>query len=314
MSARRIQLFLFILLMSGLIACKVFKVVEKHIDKRMTAADMHLNVELIEADTIEYWDNGSDKPVIVLVHGFGASTKYQWFEQVEWLSQYYRVIMPNLNYFGRSRPAEADYTVDGQVKLVHKLLDHLKVEKYALCGISYGGLTIFEMALQRPEAITVMIGLDAPVKYMYEKDIAVVCERFDVQSVQELFAPSNPKGLKKLLYLATLKKSIIPASWLKEFHEQLYMVDLEDKRMLITQLLADVEMFNAREYKLEMPILLIWGDNDPVIPADRGELLRQHLGENTRLEYIHNGSHAPNLAKTKAFNKLFQAYLEEAMP
>lgn len=301
-------------MMAGLIACNIYKVAEKHIDKRMTAADMHLNLEVIAGDTIEYWDSGVDKPVMVLVHGFGASTKYQWFEQVEWLSQHYRVIMPNLNYFGRSRPARDNFTVDGQVKLVHKLLDHLKVEKYALCGISYGGLTIFEMALQRPEAITVMIGLDAPVKYMYAEDIDVVCERFEVKSVQELFAPSNPKGLKKLLYLATLKKSIIPASWLKEFHEKLYMVDLEDKRMLITQLLADVEMFNAREYNLKMPILLIWGDNDPVIPADRGELLRQHLGENTRLEYIHNGSHAPNISKPKAFNKVFEAFLQEVKP
>lgn len=300
--------------MSGLIACNIYKVAEKHIDKRMTAAEMYLNLEIIEGDTIEYWDNGHDKPVMVLVHGFGASTKYQWFKQVEWLSERYRVIMPNLNYFGRSRPAVDNYTVDGQVKLVHKLLDHLKVEKYALCGISYGGLTVVEMALQRPEACTAMISFDAPVKYMYSKDIDVVCKRFEVETVQELFAPSNPKGLKKLLYLATLKKSIIPASWLTEFYEQLYAVDLEDKRMLITQLLADVEMFNAREYHLEMPILLIWGDNDPVIPADRGELLRQHLGENARLEYIHKGSHAPNLSKTKAFNKVFQAFLEEVMP
>jgi pimeloyl-ACP methyl ester carboxylesterase len=295
--------------MSGFLSCNIYKVAEKHVNKKIRAAQMEGRLLQLQGDQLEYWDNGGDKPVLVLVHGFGATAKYQWFKQIEWLAARYRVIMPNLNYFGNTKPGEAVYTVQGQVETVHRLLDELKIEHYTLCGVSYGGLVAFEMAQQRPEAVDKLIAFDTPVKFMYEADIAATCARFEVESVEELFAPSNPKGLKKLMYLASMKKSIVPASWLTEFYEDLYAKDLSDKRQLISQLLADVQFYNAQNYTLQMPVLLIWGDNDPVIPSDRGELLRQHVGENAEFHLIHKGAHMPNLTKTKKFDRIFQEFL-----
>ena len=49
----------------------------------MTSASLKLNKKVINGDTIEYWDNETDKPALVLVHGFGATTRFQWFKQVE---------------------------------------------------------------------------------------------------------------------------------------------------------------------------------------------------------------------------------------
>lgn len=295
---------------SSLLACNVYKLAEKHVEKRIKAAKMERHEVMLGNDLVEYWDSKGEKPVIVLVHGFGATAKYQWFKQLEWLSEHYRIIMPSLNYFGKTLPGEARYSVQSQVETVHRLLDHLGIQRYTLCGVSYGGLVAFEMAQQRPEDIDKLIAFDTPVKFMYASDIASTCAFFKVESVEELFAPSSPKGLKKLMYLASMRKSIVPASWLTEFYQDLYAKDLEDKRKLISELLADVEMYNERSYALKMPILLIWGDNDPVIPVERGRQLQEYLGENAEFHSIHKGAHMPNLTKTKKFDRIFQEFLQ----
>lgn len=266
----------------------------------------------VKKDVVDYWDNNMEKPVLVLVHGFGATTKYQWYKQVKWLSEEYRVIMPNLLHFGKTKVGEQRFEVADQVEMVHDFISEMGIKEYILGGVSYGGLISMEIAEKYPEGIKKLVIIDAPVKYMYKEDMDTVTSRFEVESVQELFAPSSEKGLKKLMYLASLKKSAVPASWLTEFYEDLYASNLEDKRQLITTLLAGLEEYQGHTYhNINMPTLLVWGENDPVVPSDRGPLIRDHIGENARFISIKKGAHMPCLAKTKKFNKILKEFLDE---
>ena len=300
---------LVLIVINGIAACNIYKSAERHVDKRMKAGEMKGRIVMLDRDRVEYWDNGKDKPVLVLVHGFGATAKYQWYKQIDWLSENYRVIMPNLNYFGNTEPAEGQYSVADQVRMVHRLLDSLGINNYNLCGVSYGGLVAFEMAQERPDRVEKLIAFDAPIKFMYESDIEITCQRFRVQSVEELFVPSGPMGLRKLRYMATGKRSMLPSASLRRFYLEMYAGNLKDKRALITQLLSDIKFYNDRSYSLKMPVLLIWGDNDPVIPADRGEQLKEYIGDNAAYHVIKNGAHMPNLSKTNKFDKILREFL-----
>jgi pimeloyl-ACP methyl ester carboxylesterase len=297
-----------------LFSCDIYKVANKHIDKKMEDASLKLKTAIVEGDTIEYWDNELDKPVLLLVHGFGASTKFQWFKQVGWLAEHYRIVMPNLLHFGNTRPGKQKFEVADQVDMVHNLISSLNIETYSVCGVSYGGLVSLELAVNYPKGIEKVIAFDTPVKYMYAEDLDTVCKRFDVPSVEELFAPSDEKGLKKLMYLASMKKSIVPAGWMTDFYQALYAVNLEDKRKLITQSIAGLEEYSKHEYNLDIPVLLIWGDNDPVVPVDRGVLLSEHIGKNAKLEIIKNGAHMPNLTKRRQFDRILKAFLFPETP
>ena len=298
------------MLMFSFVSCNIYKLAEKHIDKKMNGASLERMEVNVEGDTIEYWDNMAEKPVIVLVHGFGASTKYQWYKQVEYLSENFRIVMPNLLHFGNSRPGSPKFGVSDQVTMVDNLVSHLGIDKYIVCGVSYGGLVAMELAVQHPEKINKLIAFDTPVKFIHASDIEYVKIKFNVESIEELFAPADPKGLKKLMYLASMKKSIVPASWLSEFYNELYGVNLADKRKLMTHLLAALEEYTSHDYPLKIPVLLIWGSNDPIVPAERGALLKEHIGENAELFVIKNGAHMPNLTKTKKFDKILKKFLE----
>lgn len=303
----------YIMLFLGFISCNAFKIVDKHINTRMNNASMVLKKEVVKGDTIEYWDNGSvfsKKPVIVLVHGFGATTRFQWFKQVEILSNKYRIILPNLLHFGNSSPSEEKYEVTDQVNLVLNLVDYLGLDTFILGGVSYGGLISIEFANVYPERVEKLMIIDAPVKFMYAFDIENICTTFKVPSVEELFVPETPKGLKKLWYLSSSKKSILPAFFFKEFHKRMYVGNKVDKRKLMRTLLDGMDKYAKHDYDLKMSTLLIWGSNDMVVPAERGKMLFDYLGENAEYHVIFKGGHMVNLNKTKEFNKIFGTFLK----
>ena len=293
----------------SLFSCSTFNIANKHVTKKMESASMQIEQKVIKGDTVEYWDSQSDKPPLMLVHGFGATTRFQWFKQVEMLSKHYRVILPNLLHFGNSFPSEEKFSLENQIELVSNLVNELDLKKFVLGGVSYGGIVSIEYANRNPNRIEKLIIIDSPIKFLFASDIKNVCETFKVSSVEELFAPSNPKGLKKLWYLSSSKKSIIPAFMFKEFHKKMYVGDLANKRSLMRSMLSDMNEYAKHEYSLEMPILLVWGSNDMVVPAERGKMLHDYLGDNSEFHVIFKGGHMVNLNKTKEFNEILGRFL-----
>jgi pimeloyl-ACP methyl ester carboxylesterase len=280
----------------------------------MKNADLMLHYEVLDSsEQIEYWDSGdTNKPTLLLVHGFGASTKYQWYKQVKLLTEKYRVIAPNLNYFGRTIPAGPDYSVAGQVNTLESLLTHLEVDTCSLIGVSYGGLVSAELAHQTERVIPKMILFDTPTKFGDSSDLTDVMNYFEAPSIEELFAPSEPEGLNKLFFMATGKSRSMPAKFLVEFHEKSYSYNLEDKRKLITGLLADMDMFRKREYHFDMPILLIWGAEDKVVPLETGKQLSAYFGENGNLKVVDGAAHMPNMTHKREFNMYVELFLDIA--
>jgi pimeloyl-ACP methyl ester carboxylesterase len=295
--------------LASLISCNSYRLVENHINKRMYSAELELKMEVINGDTIEYWDNNADKPVALLIHGFGASTKFQWYEQVKMLSKNYRVVAPNLFHFGNSRPGTPKFEISDQVELVNALTNHLEIDSLTVFGVSYGGLVTMEFAQNYNSKVKRLVVFDAPVKYMFEQDIDTICTRFEVESVEDLFVPKDAKELKKLLYLALGKKSPVPNFMLKSFYDNVYSENHENKRVLMTTLIAGLEEYAQHNYTFDTPTLLIWGSTDLVVPVDRAPLLKRHIGENAELQVIKNGAHMPNMTKTKEFNRIVTEFL-----
>lgn len=295
----------------GLISCNSYKIANRHIDKKFDKANLVLDTLKTDDYTVEYWDNKvKDKPVLVMIHGFGAKTKYQWFRQLKIAKKNYRIVVPNLMYFGGTRPTHPKYGVQDQVEMLQHFLKELGIKEYTAIGASYGGLVAAETARLYPGQIKRLFLLDAAVKYVYESDSERVCKLYEVDTIPELFVPSRPAGMQKLVHASVGRKKWVPIMVLKDFHEEFYVVNREHKLRLVEQLIAIRADYEKHDYSdLTIPVHLIWGDRDQLIPADRAKKLKEHIGENTTLDIIRNGGHMPNLNKTNAFNRIFEKYL-----
>ncbi len=270
------------------------------------------NITKVTTDyNIQYWDNNKSGDIIMLVHGFGAQAEFQWYKQIKKLSQKYRVIIPNLLYFGDTYPLLSEkYDLQDQVDLVNTLVTHLKIEKFILLGISYGGLVSVEYSNQNIDKVAKLIIVNSPIKYFNQNDINRICVIYKLNTIDELFAPNNYKGLVKQFNAAYYGKQLIPNFIFKQLYQNLCFPNIENWKNLILQLNLQLTRYSEQDYLLDCPILLIWGEKDDIIPLRVAEELEGHF-KNSELKIIKMTKHLPNIEKASRFNKILLNFLQD---
>ncbi len=96
-------------------------------------------------------------PAIVMLHGEEKRPSWRDWEGFLSLADSYRVIIPDMVGYGKSsHPSETpDYRA--QARVVHELLEVMKVQKAALAGYSWGGQVALEVAIDWPEIVDSLI-------------------------------------------------------------------------------------------------------------------------------------------------------------
>jgi len=122
-------------------------------------------LEGLDGIRVHYKDEGSG-PAVLLVHSSSGDLK-DWDHWVKVLSKDYRVVRLDLPAFGLTGPVPSgNYSIDRYLTMVDGLMDHLGVERFAIAGISYGGLVAFRYSGTRVDRITALIlGNSAGIEY-----------------------------------------------------------------------------------------------------------------------------------------------------
>jgi len=96
-------------------------------------------------------------PTVVMLHGEDKQKSWKEWEGFLGLADSHRLIIPDLVGFGRSsHPSETpDYSA--QARIVHELLDDMKVDAATLVGYSWGGQVALELAIEWPERVESLI-------------------------------------------------------------------------------------------------------------------------------------------------------------
>ncbi|KAK8942310.1 hypothetical protein KSP40_PGU019054 [Platanthera guangdongensis] len=92
-----------------------------------------------------------DRPALVLIHGFGVFSKWQFEGQIASLSRRFDLYLPDLLFFGGSATADENRSVEFQARCVAEAMRKLGVERYSVAGVSYGGFVAFRMAASAAE-------------------------------------------------------------------------------------------------------------------------------------------------------------------
>lgn len=129
---------------------------------RSAASIPQISIGFVEADGIKifYREAGAkDAPVILLLHGFPASS-FQYRELMPLLADRYRVIAPDLPGFGFTEvPASRiyRYNFDNLAATITAFVQEMQLEKFALYVFDYGAPTGFRVAMAHPEKISAII-------------------------------------------------------------------------------------------------------------------------------------------------------------
>ena len=64
--------------------------------------------------------------------------------------------------------------------------------------------------------------------------------------------------------------------------------------------------YRDRLAAIEIPVLIVWGRNDLLVPVGDAERYRRLIGDNARVEIFEDTGHAPMIERPSRFNALLR--------
>lgn len=224
-----------------------------------------------------------DGPVVVLVHGLGGSAE-DWRNLAPYLAKAgFRVYIPDLLGYGRSeRSASFSYSLHDEAAVVAAFMDALGLKQVDLGGWSMGGGIVQHVAADHPEKVRRLTLFDSIGVYEIPN--------WNVQ----LFTPETPEQLDQLDALLTPDPPKVPLFVARD------IVRISKKRAWVIQR-AIASMLTGQDAtdkilpQLKMPVLIIWGAEDHILPLSQGEAMHR-LVPQSQLDVIPGCGHlAPRL-------------------
>jgi pimeloyl-ACP methyl ester carboxylesterase len=268
----------------------------------------------IENFNVHYLDYGNGEKIILLIHGFGAST-YSFRYITLPLTKYGRVIAIDLPGFGLTeRPLIKNlnynpYSRDGQVETIKKFLDSLNIKKVMILGHSMGGGVATYFTIKYPEYVEKLIIEDGAI---FDQQFGGSLVKFLKTSFGKFFWPVIVKPLvaqiSRLKDIAYYDKNIIKENDIKEYKKALNVKNWDYGLYEIT---TSLERVNLKEKlnQIEVKVLVIWGEFDKVIPLEVG-LEISSLIKNCDFKIIKNCGHVPHEEKPDYFLKILIEFIE----
>ncbi len=245
--------------------------------------------------TIRYYDTGSGAP-LVLIHGLGGDAD-DWAFCLTPLSASHRVIALDLLGFGRSDKPFMAYDIEVFVEVLQRFLSKLDIERATLVGGSLGGWIAVTLALQFPERVHKLILVDAAGVWGNTTELPIdlhVSTRRHLREVFEFLFYDKSRATDALIDLA--------------YEQHLERGDGYTIHRILQNLRDGREFLDEKIASVTTPTLIIWGEQDRLIPVETGRLM-QRLIPGSSLEVIPECGHLPALEKPAEFLRCVLEFL-----
>jgi pimeloyl-ACP methyl ester carboxylesterase len=260
-------------------------------------------MQTTDAVKLFYEDSGSGWP-IVFVHEFAGDSR-SWEPQVRYFSRRYRCITFNARGYPPSAvPDRLDmYSQQRAVEDVRDVMDHLKIDKAHVVGLSMGGFAALHFGMLYPErAHSVVIGgvgfgAEPDKQEQFRREVELVAKRFEDEGAEKL-APIYGSGPGREQY------EIKDPRGFHEFLTQLGEHSAKGAAMTLRGVQgrrpSPFDLVPQLE-KMTVPALIIHGDEDRPCLAT-GVMLKRAIPSAGLMVFPKTG-HTINLEEPALFNQ-----------
>ena len=246
---------------------------------------------------------------IVFLHGLGGSQS-TWASVLGDFAETYRIVAVDLPGHGASdqpSPESTDYSIPGFAAKLGELLEKLELSPAVLIGHSLGGATAVQLALDRPKlvravALVSSAGLGSEIS-------GELLDR--VES-----APSRDEA-RRLLELFFQDRRFVLERGIDDMHAARGAPGADEAVKAIAASAFSRRGQNVvladRLAELEVPLLVIWGELDRVIPATHAVAAVTAL-PTAWLEIMEGVGHVPQVEAAPAFAAIVNRWLTSLPP
>jgi pimeloyl-ACP methyl ester carboxylesterase len=244
--------------------------------------------------------HGGDGPPLVYLHST-LGEAFRWLPFYDKWAQHFRVYVPTHPGFGQSGGFDGIRAIEDMAFHYIELFDALGLDEVVLGGVSLGGWIAAEFAVRWPERVHKLWISGAPGLWV------------DEEPLPDLFrVMAQPEKLRELL-----------------FHEpEGYMAKLivadepDDERRLMGYQAMTVlarlvwerpydPLLGERLHRVKCPVLLLWGENDRLVPPAYGAAYKKHLPQ-AELKLLSGCGHMAMFEKEAEFVEAIRAFAQEA--
>lgn len=251
---------------------------------------------------INYTDTGSGTPLL-LVHAFPLNSQ-MWEPQIEALSDRFRLIAPDLRGFGGSDAPDdrAQYTVELFADDLKAVLDDAGVDQAVVCGLSLGGYVAFAFLRKYRSNVKALVLADTRPEADAPENITKRTGQ------QDMVASEGTAGLIEALPGALLgeptreKKPDVVA------HAKALMDNPAAGFIGALEAMKQRPDSTADMAGIDLPTLIIVGENDGLTPPELSRNMHEHIGGST-LVVLPEAGHLSNLESPEAFNGALAEFL-----
>jgi pimeloyl-ACP methyl ester carboxylesterase len=255
---------------------------------------------MIDTVKLHYSEAGQGMPV-VLLHGFPLSSAI-WHKQQDRLKDLYRVITPDLRGHGQSPAPAGVYEMETLARDVLALLDSLQIEKAVILGHSMGGYVVLAAWKLAPERFLALGLIDSQAAADTEE-----ARQGRLRMAGKVAAEGS-----QAVATAMLPKLFAPALAVGDpMIEQVRQMILKTPRAAIIGSLNGMAVRPnaiATLATINIPMLILTGDKDQLIPRARAEAMTALLSKAT-LAIVENAGHMPMLERPEATTTAIRRFL-----
>lgn len=258
----------------------------------ITSIDSSVHYRTVEINGVKlfYREAGpADAPAVLLLHGFPASS-FMYRDLISQLASRYHVIAPDYPGFGYSDAPSTQtfsYTFDHLADIIEQFTDQLGLNTYALYMQDFGGPVGFRLASKHPERVSALIVQNANA---YEEGLPDSFWKL-ARALWRDPSPANFQTIREAAmsdqalewnYTHGVKETarVNPDNWVlqrallnRPGNKDVMSALLYDYRTNLGQYVRWHEYFRTHE----PPMLIVWGKNDVIFPAEGARAYLQDL-------------------------------------
>jgi pimeloyl-ACP methyl ester carboxylesterase len=267
----------------------------------MKFATVHLSTGV----TLHYGEQGDRAgEAIVFLHAYVDS--WFWFSRVlPLLSPEYHAFAPDQRGHGDSDRPECCYTVDDFAADVDAFMEAVGVEEATLVGQSSGGLIAQRVALGYPHCVSRLVLIGSPITLLHNEALIELGE--EMLALEDPIPPEFVRGfVESTIYYP------VPEEFLAGAVSECLKVPARVWRDYWKGVLLTVDD-TARLGEIKAPTLILWGEQDTLLPREEQERRAAAIPDATLRVYPETG-HAVAGERPEWIVRDLEAFIEGTRP
>ena len=231
---------------------------------------------------------GGELPPVVMLHGLGSAATPFGPVLARIHRHARRVIAPEMPGHGFSDAPSRRLTPDVLFDTMKSALDHLVDEPAIVCGNSLGGGVALRYALDRPEKVRALVLLSPAGARVTDEELDALRRTFDMGSSRDAVA-----FMERVYHRPPWFAPFVAG----ELRERMRNPAVRD---LLLHATPDHAPTPAELASLEMPVLLLWGRSERLLPSSALAWFQEHLPGHAVIEEPEGVGHCPHFDDPKS--------------